>query len=197
MNMKRYVLSISLLSIMASAFAQDDGDLVKQAQAVLANAPPIHLQATILSIDRESRTVTVHGPHRDATLVVSPEVPNFDRLRVGDTVDVMYKNAVLVSAQKVTGKDAGMRKRVDTQSYQPQAGANAEGFQSSRRTEVLATVEKVDAKHRTVTLRGPWRTETLDVPSWLQPQMLKKGDTVHAVFLSAAAVSVTPANAAQ
>jgi hypothetical protein len=197
MNMKRYVLSISLLSIMASAFAQDDGDLVKQAQAVLANAPPIHLQATILSIDRDSRTVTVHGPHRDATLVVSQDVPNFDRLRVGDTVDVMYKNAVLVTAQKVTGKDAGTRKRVDTQSYQPEAGANAEGFQSSRRTEVVATVEKVDAKHRTVTLRGPWRTETLDVPSWLKSQKLKKGDTVHAVFLSAAAVSVTPANAAQ
>jgi hypothetical protein len=197
MNMKRCVLSISFLSIMASAFAQDDADLVKQAQEVLAAAPPIHLQATILSIDRKSRTVTVHGPHRDAALVVSKDVPNFDRLQVGDKVDVTYKNAVLVTAQKVTGKDAGVRKRSDTQSYQPEGGANAEGFESSRRTEILATVEKVDAKRHTVTVRGPWRTETLDVPSWLQSQKLKKGDTVHAVFLSAAAVSVTPANASQ
>ncbi|KND60758.1 hypothetical protein BVER_00717c [Candidatus Burkholderia verschuerenii] len=197
MNMKRCAVSISLFAIIAGAFAQDDTDLVKQAQQTLAAAPPIHLQATILSIDRDTRTVTVHGPHRDATLVVSKDVPNFDRLRVGDKVDVMYKNAILVTAQKVSGKNAGTRQRTDTQSYQPGTGANGEGFESSRRTEILATVEKVDNKHHRITLRGPWRTETMDLLPEFQAQKLKKGDTVHAVFLSAAAVNVTPVDAAK
>jgi Cu/Ag efflux protein CusF len=192
------MLTLNTIVVSSMAFAQDDEDLVKQAQQAVASAPPIHIQATIVSIDKASRMVTVRGPHRMATLVVSPDVPNFAQLRVGDKVDVDYRNALLVTAEKVTGKDAGVRKRVDTQTYAPASGAdNGEGFDSSRRTEIVATVEHIDRKHRKITLRGPLRTETLDLLPEFESQKLKKGDTVHAVFLSAAAVKVTPAGAAQ
>ncbi len=96
MNMKRCALSMLFLTTISALFAvalaqdpQDDSDLLKQAQQVLAAAPPVHIEATILSIDRATRTVTVHGPHRDAMLVVSKDVPNFDSLRVGNKVDVI------------------------------------------------------------------------------------------------------------
>jgi hypothetical protein len=167
---------------------------VKQAQEALAAAPPIHVTATILSIDRAAHAITVRGPHRDANLIVSQDVGNFDQLQVGDKVDVDYKNAVLVSAEKVTGKGAGVRKRVDSQKIVPTAGASGvRGFESMRQVEVVATVEHVDAKHHRITLRGPWRTETLDLLPEFQSDKYKKGDTVHAVFVSAAAVKVTPA----
>ena len=164
---------------------------------MIASAQPIHIQAVITGMDTASRMVTVRGPRGDATLIVSKDVTNFDRLHVGDKVDVQYKNAVLVTAEKVTGKDKGIHERVDTQSVTPASGpGDASGFHSSRQVEILATVERIDNKRHTITLRGPWRTETLDLGPALESQKLKKGDTVHAVFISAAAVKVTPAGGA-
>jgi hypothetical protein len=202
MKMKRCALSILIAITVAAplraAIAQDNDALLKQAEEMLAAAPPVHIQATILSIDPGTRMVTVRGPHRDATLVVSKDVPNFDQLHVGDKVDVLYKNAVLVSAEKVTGKSAGERARKDAQSLTPASGPNGEsGFTSTRQVEIMATVEHVDAKHHTITLRGPWRTETIDLLPEFESQRFKKGDTVHAVFVSAAVVKVTPVAAAK
>ncbi|MDR5739847.1 hypothetical protein P9255_08065 [Caballeronia sp. LZ019] len=199
--MKRRALSILVLTSIAAAggaaSAQGSDELNRDAQQVIAAAPPIHIQATITGIDPSTRMVTLRGPHRDATVLVDRQVTNFDQLRVGDKVDVLYKNALLVTADKVTGGEKGLRKRVDTQTYSPASEAGGvSGFESSRRVEVLATVEKIDRKQRTVTLRGPWGTETLDYPADFDAQQLKKGDTVHAVFVSAAAVRVTPADAA-
>jgi hypothetical protein len=197
MTMKRRALSILFLTSIAAAggaaSAQNSDDLNKQAQQVIAEVPPIHVQATITGIDPSSRMVTVRGPRGDATVLVSKEVTNFDQLRVGDKVDVLYKNALLVTADKVSGSGKGVRKRVDTQTYTPASDAGGvSGFESSRKMEVLATVEKVNMKRHTITLRGPWRTETLDIPPDSEALKLKKGDTVHAVFVSAAAVKVTP-----
>ncbi|VXC00974.1 conserved exported hypothetical protein [Burkholderia sp. 8Y] len=178
--------------------AQGNDELNKQAQEVIASTQPIHIQATITGIDPASRMVTVHGPRGDASLIVSKDVTNFDQLHVGDKVDVLYKNALLVTAEKVNGKGKGVRTRIDTQSLTPASGpGGTSGFESSRRVEILATVEKIDNKRHTITLRGPWRTETLDIGPALEAQKLKKGDTVQAVFVSAAAVKVTPASEAK
>ncbi|MDR5856845.1 hypothetical protein P9239_05215 [Caballeronia sp. LZ062] len=177
--------------------AQENEELSKQAQEVIASAQPIHIQATITGIDPASRMVMIHGPRGDASVIVSKDVTNFDQLRVGDKVDVLYKNALLVTAEKVSANGKGVRSRVDTQSITPASGpGGTSGFESSRRVEILATVEKIDNKRHTITLRGPWRTETLDFGPALEAQKLKKGDTVHAVFVSAAAVKVTPASEA-
>jgi Cu/Ag efflux protein CusF len=196
MKMKQCALSILALSIIAASAnvsAQDNEALSKQAQDVISSARPVHVQATIIGIDKGSRMVTIRGPHRDVSVVVSPEVSNFDQLQVGDKVDIEYKNELLVTAQKVTGKDAGIRKRADKQTLAPASGPGGEsGFASSREVEVVATVEHVDMKHHTITLRGPWRTETMDLLPQFEDQHFKKGDTVHAVFVSAAAVKVTP-----
>ncbi|WP_277184751.1 hypothetical protein [Caballeronia sp. BR00000012568055] len=202
MKMKRCALSIlfaiAVAAPLRAAVAQDNDALVKQAEDTLAAAPPVHIQATILSIDRGTRMVTVRGPRRDATLVISKDVTNFDQLHVGDKVDVLYKNAVLLTADKVTGKGAGERARKDSQSISPASGANGEsGFTSSRQTEVVATVENVDVKRHKITLRGPWHTETIDLLPQFESQKFKKGDTVHAVFMSAAVVKVTPVAAAK
>jgi len=119
---------------------------------------------------------------------VSQQVAGFDQLKIGDRVDVLYKNALLVKADKVTGADKGIRARVDTQVYAPASG----GFESARQIEVLATVQKIDHKKRLVTLRGAYQTQTLEVGPDVDLKGVKVGDTIHAVFVSAAAVQVTP-----
>jgi Cu/Ag efflux protein CusF len=196
MNSKHIATAVFFtLATLSAAHAQDDNDaLIKQAQETLAAAPSQHIQATITGIEPDKRTVTLRGPHREVRLVVSKDVTNFDQLHVGDKVDVDYKNALLVTAEKVTGKEAGERKRSDKQSVTPaSSGPNGESsFESARQTEIVATVEHIDPKHHKITLRGPWRTETIDLTPEFESQKFKKGDTVHAVFVSAAAVKVTP-----
>jgi len=199
MNVKLFAISIlcasAIFTSTGAAMAQNE-PLATSAQKVVSVAEPIRVEATIIGIDAANRTLMVRGPRGDATVLVTKEVTNFDKLHVGDKVDVLYKNALLVSAEKVKGK--GERARVDTTAYQPTSGENGvTGFDAARQVEVLATVENVDSKKRRITLRGPWRTETFDLTPDFAAQKLKKGDMIHAVFVSATAVQVTPVASAK
>ncbi|WP_144148568.1 copper-binding protein [Paraburkholderia sp. BCC1884] len=185
-------LVIAAFAAAQPVWAQDT--LASAAQGVVGAVQPVHVKAEIVGIDPGSRTLTLKGPGGNAVVVlVSQQVAGFDQLKVGDRVDVLYKNALLVKADRVTGKDKGIRKRVDTQVYAPASG----GFESARQIEVLATVQKIDRKHRLVTLRGAYQTQTLEVGPDVDLKDVKVGDTIHAVFVSAAAVQVTPQAAAQ
>ena len=49
----------------------------------------VKLTATITAIDKATRDVTLKGPQgNDVTVTASPEVKNFDQLKVGDQVDL-------------------------------------------------------------------------------------------------------------
>lgn len=180
-------LMVAAFAAAQPAWAQDA--MANAAQGVVSAVEPVHVKAEIVGIDPGSRTLTLKGPGGNAVVVlVGQQVAGFEQLKVGDHVDVLYKNALLVKAEKVTGKDKGVRARVDTQVYAPASG----GFESARQIEVLATVQKIDRKKRLVTLRGAYQTQTLEVGPDVDLKDVKVGDTIHAVFVSAAAVQLTP-----
>ncbi|MBB3260309.1 Cu/Ag efflux protein CusF [Paraburkholderia bannensis] len=177
-----------------AASAPQQTALATQAQSVLANAQPVHIKAQIVGIDRAARIVTLRGPRgNDLDIGLSKQVDNFDELNVGDTVDVLYKNALLVTAEKVTGKDKGIRKRVDTSVYLPASS----GYDAARQIEVQASVTHVNLKKREVTLRGAYQTVTVEATPDIDLKTLKVGDTIHAVFVSAYATQITPVGATQ
>ncbi|WP_321926137.1 hypothetical protein [Paraburkholderia guartelaensis] len=194
---------VASVGLSQAAFAQNDmpasapqgqSALASAAQDVLAKAEPVHIQAKIVGIDRAARVVTLRGPRgNDVDIALSQQVSNFDQLKVGDTVDVLYKNALLVTAEKVTGKDQGIRKRVDTNVYLPASS----GYDAARQVEVQATVQHINVKKREVTLRGAYQTVTLQATPDIDLKTLKVGDTIHAVFVSAYATQVTPVGATQ
>ncbi|WP_323118971.1 hypothetical protein [Burkholderia alba] len=93
-----------------------------------------------------------------------------------------------MKVDKASAEDKGMRARVDTEVAVP----TSEGYEAARQTEVLATVRKIDLKKRLVTLRGAYRTQTLEIGADVDLKRLKVGDTVHAVFVAAAAIRVAP-----
>jgi hypothetical protein len=176
----------------AASAPQGQTALASAAQEIIANVPPTHIQAKIVGIDRAARVVTLRGPGgNDVDIAIGPQVSNFDQLNVGDTVDLLYKNALLVTADKVAGADKGIRKRVDTSVYLPASS----GYDAARQVEVQATVQHINAKKREVTLRGAYRTITLAVGPDVDLKTLKVGDTIHAVFVSAYATQVTAAGA--
>jgi hypothetical protein len=192
MNAKWTVaLSLALLTVTAHVGAQTDQQLSSAAIQSVLSAPPKQVQAQITGIDPGTRTLTLKGTKgRVIRVVVGKEVTNFDTLKIGDRVDVQIRDAILVKAVKASAKDDGLRKRVDTEVYAPASGS--EGFGAVHEVEVIATVQSINQKKKTITLRGPWHTETFDLSSEIAAYKLKAGDTVHAVMISATAVQVTP-----
>lgn len=196
MNMKLRAMSILAITAMAasigSAFAQSDA-LVKTAEQVAMSENPVHLQSVIKGIDTANRVLMLQDQNGDVMLPVGKQATNFDKLKVGDIVDVYYKNALLMDISKSTAADKSDRARVDTTVVAPASGANVvAGFDAVRQVEVLATVVKVDAAKRTITLRGPLHTMSLDIAKDVDVSKLKNGDKVHAVYVAALAVKVTP-----
>lgn len=181
------VAMVAALAAVQPGWAQDE--MASTAQSVLSAVQPVHMKAEITQIDAGIRSVTLKGVGGNTVVVlVGQQVDGFDQLKVGDRVDVLYKNALLTRFDKVSGPDEGIRKRVDKQVYTPASG----GFESTRQTEVVATVQKIDQKTRLVTLRGAYQTQTLEAGPDVDLTELKVGDTIHAVFVSAAAVQITP-----
>lgn len=192
MNAKWTVaVSIALMMMTAHVSAQTDDQLSSAAiQSALA-APPRHFQAQIIGIDSGTRTLTLKGAKgRVLPAVVGKQVTNFDTLKIGDRVDVLVKDALLLKAVKASAKDDGLRKRVDTSVFA--SASDASGFADVREVEIIATVQSINRKNKTITLRGPWHTDTFDLTPELAANKLKAGDTIHAVFISATAVEVAP-----
>jgi hypothetical protein len=192
MNAKWTVaLSLALLTVTAHVGAQTDQQLSSAAIQSALTAPPKQIHAQIVGIDTGTRTLTLKGAKgRVIPVIVSKDVTNFDALKIGDHVEVQIRDSLLIRAVKASAKDDGLRKRVDTDVLAVASGS--QGFGAVHETEIVATVQSINNKNKTITLRGPWHTETFNLSSEIAAYKLKPGDTVHAVLISATAVQVTP-----
>jgi Cu/Ag efflux protein CusF len=179
------ITALTVLLVAAPpAFAQAPAS--EAAPQAVGAAALIHLQARVVEIDAASNSVALQGPQGNiAVLEVNPDVADVKKLQVGEILNIAYQKAVLIGVDKLASK--GIRQRVDTELAQPASGGVVA---SARRVEVVATVQKIDRKHRTITLRGPTRTETLDVAPQVALDQIKVGDSVRAVFVTAIAASV-------
>lgn len=184
-QMKTAIVALAVLLVAApTAFAQAPAS--EPAPQAVGAAALIHLQARVVEIDANSNSVALQGPQGNiAVLDVNPDVADVTKLHVGEIVNIAYQKAVLIGVDKLASN--GIRQRVDTELAQPASGGVVA---SARRVEVVATVQRIDRKHRTITLRGPTRTETLDVAPQVALEQIKVGDSVRAVFVTAIAASV-------
>jgi Cu/Ag efflux protein CusF len=144
-------------------------------------------QARVVGIDKTSNSVALQGPGgRVVNIAVNPEVGDVGKLQIGDTVNIQYQNALLVRVTKVASD--GIRERIDETATIPASGG---ATASARRVLVLATVQKINQAHRTITIRGPNKTETLHVGPDVSLKGIKAGDSVQAEFIEATAILVT------
>jgi hypothetical protein len=174
------------LALPAAAWAQGAAVSVAAGQApgVRGEAGQLTLRARVLEIDPVGRRATLRGPRGDiVTVDVPAEVGSLDRVRAGDTVVLRYAMAV-AAALEPAGR-SGIRERVESSAATP-TGA-------TRTVETVATIQSIDRKNRTVTLRGVHRTVKLSVPDGIDMKAVKTGDEVRAVFTEAAVLSLEPA----
>jgi hypothetical protein len=126
--------------------------------------------ATVEAVDKAKRTVTIKGQGgRSVTLMMGPEVKNFDQIKVGDTVQAKYVDAIALFVRK-SGEppDAAEMQAVSVapKGKKPMAMA-------LDTVEVTAKVEKIDHKNRLITLKGPeGKSTTIKV----DPRVKKLGE---------------------
>ncbi|MGY6121570.1 hypothetical protein ACW9YQ_14585 (plasmid) [Paraburkholderia strydomiana] len=145
-----------------------------------------HMEARVTGIDPLHNSMTVRDTRGEmAVIEISPDVAELKDFQPGDTVKIVYRNAILTRLAK--SASGGIRERVETEVVQPTQDGEAS---STQNVELLATVPKIDRKKRLVTLRGPTLTEEFDVAPDCSLDGLKIGDSVRAKFVSARATSI-------
>jgi Cu/Ag efflux protein CusF len=145
--------------------------------------------ATVVEIDPATRTVTLKDKKGHIVDVeVGEEARNFDQLKVGDVVTTEYREAMSLSLSKTSGPRSASERTMEQRS----APGAKPGGTIGREITVMADVVAVNAKAKTVTLKGPHNTVDVIVEDPEQMKNIRKGDQVQVVYTEAVAISVTP-----
>lgn len=154
----------------------------------IVSVTTIEMEATVLSIDRADRSVTLLGKDGiKETITVGDDVANFDQVAVGDKVLMILSDSMVVQlGDTIAGE------RPDEVVKLAPVGAKPGGVVAST-VEIRATIAAVDLAKRTVTLRGEDGVEkTHPVHAQVDLAKVKVGDTILVRKSEAVALSITP-----
>jgi Cu/Ag efflux protein CusF len=190
-NHARHACGLTLMLVSAMVFTHSAS--VRAQEPGAATTPPaagvgitIDTTARVVHIDPSTNTVTLRGPNGNVVDVdVDPQVGNVNRLAIGDLVHISYREAVLLSVAPVDKH--GIRSSVETRTVVPASGGNAA---ASTHVAIVATIQRIDAQKRRVTLRGPKRTVTVEVGPNVALEKLHVGDSIRADYVIATAVHI-------
>jgi Cu/Ag efflux protein CusF len=175
----------------APAWAQTATGVVGTGPGVAGAARTVEVTATITAIDAATRAVTLKGPQgNEKTMTAGPEVKNFAQLKVGDTVDVSYAEALTLELKKGGGLVVGRTEQAGTAAAKP---GEKPGAVAGRKVTMVGDVIAIDAATQVVTVKGAQRTVELKVQDPAQLKLIAKGDQVEATYTEAIAVVVRPA----
>jgi len=160
------------------------------AQRPVSMGDTVSATFTIEAIDHASRIVTLKG--EDGTyddVYCGPEVQRFDALKVGDKVTFRYHES-MVTAIKHSGSAP---KPADSAAITRAPGA-APGATMSRQMTAVVTIEAIDAKVPSVTVKtANGHKMSFKVENAKNLEGYKVGDNVEVTYTQALAVNVTSA----
>lgn len=191
-------LSLISLALFAAGIATAQAQPAPSASTVVTSTPgkaaavsTVDLAATVVAIDKATRTVTLKGAQgRTLEVVCGEEVRNFDQIRVGDQVNARYQESLTLELKK-TQAPTGTTGATVTARAAP--GARPGGV-VGREVQVLADVVAVDAAKSIISLKGPQgNIVDLKVQNPDHFKVVKIGDQVEATYTQALAIAVTPA----
>jgi hypothetical protein len=148
-----------------------------------------HMTATIAAIDRADRMVTLKSDEgNEETVTVPSDSKVFDKLKVGEKVDIDYYQSLAVSMAPSGSKPSMSERRG--------RAVDMGGGVRGREVTMTAEVVSVDPSANVVTFRGPkgnLRTVHVENPA-LQEKLpsLKPGQVVQFDYTQAIAASIRP-----
>jgi ribosomal 50S subunit-recycling heat shock protein len=201
--MKFVKLSIAALCLVSAAGCSTP-EVAAPAAAAPAPAPAaaprgetlvatVEVTAIVTAIDQKTRAVTLKKEDgTEVTFVASEDVKNLAQVKVGDTLHVVYAEALAYEVRKggTTVAPATAIAGGAAELGQRPAGALA------RQTTATVIITAIDPQVPSVTFQGPaGNTRTIKV---LHPERLEGvsvGDTVELTFTEALAIKVVEASA--
>jgi hypothetical protein len=169
---------------LAGAAIKPTTDAAAKVVPVRMKGGEVELRARVVELDRSHRSMTLRaGKSSSVTLDVPADVKGFDKVLVGDDVLVHYLTAILTQL-KPTARSAATTPVTSAGGGAPAA--------APRTVEMLATLQSLDGKSGTATLRGARRNITVAVPQSIDITRLKAGDEVRASIVEAVVISVEP-----
>jgi hypothetical protein len=195
-------LILAAASLAPSALLAQPLDPADGGATIVATAPGkgiaeriAQVTASVEALDSAKRAVTLKGPAGDTfTVLVGPEVRNFDRIRVGDLVVVRYLEALTLELKK---RGTALRERTDRDVTDRAPPDERPAKVSAHEVHVVADVIAIEPRTQTVRLRGPTRVVDLRVHDPEQFKLVAVGDQVEATYTEAVAISVKPATEPQ
>ena len=186
-SVKCQLAILAVAAIVSSAWAQQPGGAYTSTLT--------RTTATVTAIDAARRAVTIQGEHGPLTVQVSPDVKNFNNLKVGDRVNVSYYRGIGAQIAKGT-------KKVSDPAVSTFTSGNSPGMRPAGKAGASATVtvkvQDVNLPTNTVAFtQSDGTTHIIEVKSPEMQQFireLKRGDVVQVTFTDSIAVSVTPAS---
>jgi hypothetical protein len=180
------------VAMVRTAGAQES-ETTKRSPGKVSKERERRLVGTIQSIEKDTREVTLLGSTgQTETFVVPSTFKGFDKLKVGDNVNVTYMESVAVSLGK-PGEKAGIQTREG--STQTPGAARTGG--TMREVQATAEILSVNPEKHEITVKGPEgnrRTLSVDDPEMREKlATVKPGDTIQLVYTEAIAGSITPA----
>lgn len=185
------LLSAGALAIPVSGFAQSAAVAVVEGRSDHArlDAGELEVRAKIVELDLKSGIAVLQDPKGRIVMADVPaDVKGMDQVRVGD--DLVFRYAAAAMAKLEKAPHGGIRERTETTERINAAAGALPGTAGRRTVDILATITALNAKERTVTLRGATRTDTLKVPPDVDMKGLKVGDDVRATIVEAALLAV-------
>jgi len=194
--MKRTLPVVLLAAICAAPI----GEVLAQANPPTAMpsgrvARTVSASATVQSIDVGKRVVTLRGEDgKDLTVQVDERVKNLPQVKVGDRVQVNYREAVAFQVKPAGGLAPGMSMKEGLLTAKP--GEKPAAIKTSDMT-IVATIDAIDPAKPSVVLRtadGEVTEVRVRDPNNLAK--VKVGDQVEVTYRTALAISVVDASAA-
>ncbi len=148
--------------------------------------------ATVQAIDLKKRIVTLKNPEGKVfDVTVGKEARNLPQVKVGDVVTVKYHEAL--SAKVYKKGEAPMGEGVAEGLARTKPGEKPGGI-VGRQVTVTASVEAIDMKEPTVTLKGPeGKSVVVKIKDRKNLENVKVGDEVVLTYTEAMAISVEKA----
>jgi hypothetical protein len=187
-----------LVVAMAALFTLSMGGMVVAQEKAPAKKPAVmkertaEVTATVEAINLEKRVVTLKGPEGKLFDVkVGEQAKNLPQVKVGDLVTVNYYESLAV---KVFKKGEAPQFEGVTEGMATAKPGEKPGGVAVSQVTVTATVEALDKKKQTATLKGPeGKSVTVKVKDPKNMKNVKVGDEVVITYSEAMAISVEPA----
>lgn len=188
------VFVLMLISFSIFAYAQEAEMVeVEKSKKGVKIVDVVVMQATVQAINANERIVILADQAGNVqTIEVDPEVKNFDQIALGDIVTVEYFESVALFLGSPDNKPGEFTNQI----VQTAEKGDRPGMVVIDVVEIIATVESIDKENMKVKLKGADdKVVTVKVdPSMGNLENIKVGDTVHARYTEAVAVSVTEPN---